>query len=57
MLKTIIDKNQPKISSSTSNPNHDAATLDAAADKENLAYILKFGLPLHIAQYINLRLI
>lgn len=38
---------------STSNLNSDIATLDAIIDKINLTYILKFELPLSIAQYIN----
>lgn len=36
----------------TSNPNFDATTLDAAVNKENLNYILKFGLFLSIALLI-----
>jgi hypothetical protein len=44
------------MSSSTSDPSPDAATLDAA-DKANLAYISKFGLPSSVAQHIDSRLI
>ena len=44
------------MSSSTSNSIADTATLDAA-DKANVTYISKFGLPSSVAQHINSRLI
>ena len=40
------------MSSSTSNPSPNIATLDAA-EKANPTYILKFGLPLSVAQHID----
>ena len=44
-------------SSPLSNRNSKTTTLDAATERENLNCISKFGLPVSIAQYIDLRLI
>ena len=45
------------MSSSTSNHNPKTTTLDAVAERENLNYISKFGLPVNIAHHIDSRLI
>lgn len=45
------------MSSSTSDPNPKAPTLDAAIERESLIYITKFGLPSSVAQHIDSRLI
>ena len=59
MLATIVDKinKKKKISTSTSDPNPDTTTLNAAAVRENLNYIENFGLPPSVAQHIDTRLI
>ena len=44
-------------SSPSSNRNRKTTTLDAAAERENLNCILKFELPVSVAQHIDLRLI
>ena len=46
------------MSTSTSDQNPETATLDTAAERENLNYISKFGLPANVAQqHIDSRLI
>ena len=46
------------MSNSTSDPNAETSTLDAAAElRENMNYIEKFGLPPSVAQHIDSRLI
>ena len=46
------------MSNSTSDPNAETSTLDAAAElRENMNYIEKFGLPPSVAPHINSRLI
>lgn len=45
------------MSSSTSDLDLNAITLNTAVDKVNLTYILKFRLALSIIQYINTHLI
>ena len=45
------------MSTSTSNLNLDTTTLNAVAVRKNLNYIKNFGLPLSIAQHIDICLI
>ncbi len=45
------------MSTSTSDPKPDTTTLNAAAVRENLNYIAKFGLPPSVAQHFVTRLI
>ena len=45
------------MSSPISNNNLKTTTLDAVAERENLNYISKFGLPANVAHHINSRLI
>ncbi len=45
------------MSISISNQNPKTTILDITVEKENLNYILKFGLPTSIAQHIDLCLI
>ena len=45
------------MSSPISNHNPETTTLDAPAERENLNYISKFGLPANITHHIDSRLI